>query len=599
MKNSKFAFVALVLASAIAAGSTGCTRKAAENPNHKVLNLALGDDVKSLDPAIAYDSVSLTVVPMAMESLYQYAYLKTPLELEPLLAESMPQVSKDQKTYTIKVRKGVMWQDDAAFPGGKGRELKAGDFIYAWKRMLVPTLQSPGTWLFEGKVAGYNELKDKLSKSREKTEEILAEVIDGLKAVDDYTIRIQLTQPYPQLLHALAMGFGSPMAKEVTEKYGHDGFTERMVGTGPYRLKQLVKGSKIILEKNPTFRGEKYPAVGDEDAKNTGLLAAAGSTLPLTDEVIFHVFKEDQPQWLQFLSGNLDASGIPKDNFSAAIEKGKLKADVAAKGIQLRTAEEAVIWYLNFNMKDKLLGSNANLRKAISRAINREEYIDLFLNGRGVKAMSIVPRTIPGYSGRTELANDYNIAEAKKLLEKAGYPGGKGLPAIRYDLRGSSTTARQQAEFIKKALSEIGVNLQIEINSFPAYLEKEKNGNLQFFMGGWNADYPDAENFLFLLYSKNVSPGPNASNYVNAEFDKLYEKIAVMTPSAERTALIKKAEELVFNEGVWSMMFYPVRYSLSHGWLKNFRPHSQIINDVKYYDIDAVKKGELKGKLKN
>lgn len=248
-------------------------------------------------------------------------------------------------------------------------------------------------------------------------------------------------------------------------------------------------------------------------------------------------------------------------------------------------------------MKDKLVGGNANLRKAISMGINRNEFIEKFLNGRGVKATSIVPRVIAGHTGRTELVNDYNPEKAKELLAKAGYPGGKGLPAIKYDLRGASTTSRQQAEYFQKSLAAIGVNIEVVVNTFPAYLEKEKNGNLQFFTGGWNADFPDAENFLFLLYSKNVAPGPNASNYVNKQFDALYEKVAQMSPSKERNALIKKAEDIAFSDGVWSMMFYPVAYSLSHGWLKNFRPNAQIFNDLKYYDIDVEARKQGKKKL--
>lgn len=576
-------------------GFTACTKRADETG--KVLNFALGDDTKSLDPALAYDSVSLTVMPLALESLFQYKYTKIPLELEPLLAEGMPSVSKDKKTYTISLKKGVMWQDDAAFPGGKGRELKAGDFIYAWKRMLLPEIQSPGTWMFDGKVVGWDDYRKLLTENRAKVAEILERDVEGLKATDDYTIQIKLLQPYPQLLHVLAMGFGAPVAKEVTAKYGQQGLNEHMVGTGPFRLAQYTKGSKIVLEKSPTFRGEMFPADGDADAQASGLLQAAGQKLPFVDKIIFNVIKEDQPAWLQFLKGNLDASGIPKDNFSAAVANGALKPELAQKGISLRKQEEAVIWYLNFNVKDKVVGANPNLRKAISMAINRDEYIEKFLNGRGVKATSIVPRVIAGHTGRAELANDYNIEKAKELLAKAGYPGGKGLPVIKYDLRGASTTARQQAEWIKKSLEVIGVNIEIIVNTFPAYLEKEKNGNLQFFFGGWSADFPDAENFLFLLSSKNVAPGPNASNYTNPAYDKLYEQVAKMSPSKERDALIKKAEDLVFNDGIWSMLFYPVRFSIYHSWLKNYRPNAQILNDLKYVDVDEAKRAELRKKL--
>ncbi len=588
---------ATALVITLALSFTACTRKD-DDITGKLLSLGLSDNVKSLDPAIAYDSVSLQVMPMIMESLFQYRYTKMPLELEPLLAESMPTVSKDKKTYTIKIKKGVMWQDDDAFPNGKGRELKASDFTYAWKRMLLPELQSPGTWIFEGKVAGWDDYKKKLLENREKAAEILQEEVEGMKPIDDHTLEIKLTQPYPQLINVLAMGFGAPVAKEVIAKYGQQGINEKAVGTGPFRLKDFRKDSRIVLEKNPTFRGESYPTEGDEDAKKSGLMAAAGKPMPFVDEIVYSIFKETQPRWLQFLKGNLDVSGVPKDSFDAAIVDGELKPSMKEKGLSLSKGEEAVIWYLNFNMKDKVVGGkNADLRRAIAMAIDRETEIRKFLNGRGVKATSIVPRVLQGHSGRVETVGDYNLEKAKEYLAKAGYPGGKGLPVIKFDLRGGSTDSRQRAEFYKNALAQIGVNIEIVVNTFPAYLEKEKNGNLQFFVGGWSADYPDAENFMFLLYSKNVSPGPNASNYVNKEFDALYEKLAAMSPSPERTALIKKAEEIAFNDAVWSMLYYPIAYDLSYDWVKNFRPNNLVLNQDKYIDVDVEKRRQMRKKL--
>ncbi len=587
----------LLVAFAVILGFSACTHKEDEIQG-KLMSIALLDNVKSLDPAIAYDIVSLEVMPLSMESLFQYKYTKLPLELEPLLAESMPTVSKDKKTYTIKIKKGVLWQDDAAFPNGKGRELKAQDFIYAWKRMLLPEVVSPGTWIFEGKVVGWDAYKKRLVENRPKADEILQEDVAGLKAIDDYTLEVKLLQPYPQLLNVLAMGFGAPVAKEVTAKYGQQGLSERMVGTGPFRLKDFRKDSRVILEKNPTFRGETYPQTGDEDAQKSGLLAAAGKQLPFVDEIVFSIIKETQPRWLQLMKGNLDASTLPKDNFDTAITNGELKPELKAKGMGLSKTEEAVIWYLNFNMKDKIVGgNNSDLRHAIAMAIDRDEEIRKFTNGRGVKAASIVPRVIAGSTGRPDLVGDYNVEKAKEYLAKAGYPGGKGLPPIKYDMRGSSTDLKQQAEFYKNSLAAIGINMEMVVNTFPAYLEKEKNGNLQFFRGGWVADYPDAENFLFLLYSKNISPGPNASNYQNPEFDKVYEKLATMSASPERTALIKKAEDIAFKDGVWSMLYYPILYNIYHGWTKNYRPNELILNQDKYWDVDVMERRELRKKL--
>ena len=249
------------------------------NSTEKVLRLALRDDVKTLDPANSYDSVSLTVLPLALESLYQYSYLKRPLQLEPLLAEGMPSVSKDGLTYTITIKKDVMFQDDPAFPGGKGRELTSSDFIYEWKRLLHPALRSNGSWIFEDKVIGYTEMKQELTKAKkEDWDSILAKPMAGFSAVDKYTIQIKLTKPYPQLLYVLAMGFCAPVAEEVIAKYGQQGINNRMVGTGPYMMKELIRGSRITMVKNPTFRKAYYPAEGDQLAMDKGLLASAEKT---------------------------------------------------------------------------------------------------------------------------------------------------------------------------------------------------------------------------------------------------------------------------------------------------------------------------------
>jgi oligopeptide transport system substrate-binding protein len=517
-----------------------CTKTPVDDPNYKILRYPLSDDAKTLDPAVAYDTISATVLYQSIETLYQYKYFQTPLELEPLLADGMPEISKDKLVYKIKIKQGVRFQDDPAFAEGKGRELKAQDFIYNWQRMLIPALLSGGTWVFVDKVVGF---------------------------------QIKLLKPFPQLLYVLAMNFGAPMAKEVTQKYGHEGLSQNMVGTGPYKLKSYVRGSKIILVKNPNFRGEKYPSDGDPVAKENSLLAYAGRDLPFVHEIQFHVIKEEQPAWLRFQTGELDIGYIPKDNFATAIQASNLSPELVKKGIQLQKSSDPYIYYLVFNLKDPVVGKNKALRKAIARAIDRDYWINLFLNGRAIKATSAV--------------------HLGKLMAEAGYPEGKGLPELKLDLRGSSPTQRQQGEYMAKALAELGIKLKVEANTFPAFLEKQKKGNLQIFFGGWSADYPDAENFMQLLYSKNASPGPNYSSFNNKEYDALYLKLSAMAPSEERTDLIRRAEEIAFNDGVWSMLYYPLRYSLSQGWVKNYRPNSIIFNDLKYLDLDYDKKKAL------
>lgn len=584
----KLLFIAFCLLTLIA-----CSRSD-QDAGKKIVNVPVSDDVNSLDPARAYDSISSSIVALSAESLFQYTYTKVPLELEPLLAEAMPAVSKDQLTYTIKIKKGVRWQKDPAFPEGT-RELKAQDFLYGWKRLLIPVIQSPGTWMFEGKVVGWDDYKKKLLDNKDKLEEMLQADVEGLKALDEHTIQIKLLKPYPQLPFVLAMGFGAPVAKEVTQKYGHENMATRLVGTGPYMLKEYTRGSKVVMVKNPEFRGELYPSHGDDQAKEMGLLAAAGRSMPFLDAIIFHIIKEDQPRWLQFQKGNLDLSGIPKDSFDQAVENGALKPALKAKGIEMYKGENATLSYLSFNMKDSVVGGkNTLLRQAISKAINRDEYIQKFLNGRGVKATSIVPRVVAGNTGRKELPNDYDPEGAKLLLAKAGFPGGKGLPVIRYDLGSSSTTARQTAEYFQKSLEAIGVKTEIIVNTFPAYLKKQADGNLQFFARNWVGDFPDAENFYFLFYSKNAPPGPNTTIYNNPAYDRLYEKVAAMPHSPARLALQKQAEEVIFGDAAIALLNYPLAFSPYFGWLKNYRPNGLIWNQYKYLDVDT--ENRVKGK---
>ena len=572
---------------------TSCTKH--EDTNRKTLDFALGDDTKNLDPAVAYDTVAMDIIPLVAESLYQYKYAKTPLELEPLLADGMPTISADKKTYTVKIKKGVLWQDDPIFPNGKGREVKAEDFFYAWKRLAIPEIQSPGTWIFNEKVAGWDDFKKHLQESKNHLD--LSAPIEGFQVIDNYTLQIKLLRPYPQLLHILAMAYTSPLPKEIFDKYGMFALNEKIIGTGPYKFKLYVAGSRVVLEKNPTFRGEKYPDEVDETARAEGLADGIGKQLPFVEEVTFHIFKEDQPRFLQFRKGNLDVSGIPKDEFSSVVDHGALNKEMAEKGIQFQKLEQASLYYIMFNMKDPILGPNLNLRKAISMAINRDEFNEKFRNGRGIKATSIIPRVVPGYSGRTSLPYDYDVEKAKEYLAKAGFPNGKGLPVLKFDLRGMATNYRLQAEFIKIALEKIGIKMEVVMNTFPGYLEKERNGNLQFLLTVWDSDYPDPENFLSLLKSKNASPGPNIANYKNAKFDALVEKISLLSHSPERTKLIQEAEEEFYKDLPWAPMFYPLAFSVGHGWVKNFRPNIQITNHMKYFDVDLELKKKLKANL--
>ncbi len=576
---------------------TGCTKRSCGDGRSQVYCGAHADDMKSIDPAQAYDAISWDVIPQIYEALYQYSYLSSPYQLEPLLADGMPKFSKDELTVTVAIKKGVKFADDPAFKStqGKGRELTARDFILQIKRMAHPVIQSPGWPFLEGKIVGINAFADKLKKApREQLwATLLKEEISGLKALDDHTLEIKLTKKYPQLLYVLAMPFISAVAQEAVETYqDKDGnLVDKAVGTGPFRLAEWKRGNKITLERNLSFRGEPYPKDAAPEFLSQGLTADSGKPMPFLDRVELNVIKEQQPAWLKFLNFELDRMGIPKDNFSQAMMNQKeLSPDLQKKDIRLSVEQGMVFFYVSFNMKDKIVGTNKALRQAISSVLNRDRFIELFSNNRWIKASSALPPGVPGKPENQKLKYDYNIAKAKELLVKAGYPEGKGLPVLNFDMRGASSEQRQMGDFLTQAFAEAGMRLNVIYNTFPAYLEKAKQGNLQISMGGWGMDYPDPENAFQLLYGPNKAPGPNEANYDSAEFNKMYEQMAAMQPGVERTKLIQKMEDHIQEETPWALMYYRTTYSLTQGWLKNFRSSELILNQYKYYRIDNEQK---------
>lgn len=579
---------------------SGCTKKG-DDGNLQVYHGSLPDDIKTLDPANAYDTVSLDALPSIYETLYQYSYLSETYKIVPLLAADMPKYSADRLTVTIPIRQGIHFQDDASFKDsqGKGRELVAQDFVYAFKRLALPSLQSQGWWIFDGKVVGITPFHDKLVKAaKADIPKIFDEEIEGLKALDKYTLQIKLIKPYPQLLYILSMTFTAPVPQEAVKAYADENgnLTEHPVGTGPFVLKSWDRARKIVLDKNPNFHPDFYPTEGSNDARQKGLLTDAGKTLPFLDQISLDIIKEEQPRWLNFMKGNEDQMGIPKDNFNQAItNQVNLAPELAQKGIRLNIEPSVSFFYISFNMKDKLVGGNKFLRQAMSAAINRDEWIDTFTNGRGRKMLTALPQGILDRPKNPKIKYDYNIQLAKELMKKAGYPEGQGLPVINFDLRGADSLSRQLGEFFQKQFAAIGIKLNVILNTFPAYLEKAKQGNLQVSYGGWSMDYPDAENVYQLLYGPNKAPGPNESNYDNPEMNKLYDQMAIMESSPQREVIVQKMDDILQEECPWALGYDATSYTVSQPWLENFRSNEIILNKYKYLKINQ----EVKKRYKN
>ena len=591
MANFKpLAWISTALAITLALTTTSCTRKSKEGEN--TLNAVIRANIKGLDPIYASDTYSNSVVSHIYETLVHYHYLKRPLQLQALVAENLPEVTKDGLTHTFKIRKGILFHDDPAFPEGKGRELVANDFIYAWKRLMNPTNASDGAWIFEGRVAGLDKWRKDLSSGKGTFDS----PIEGFSAPDDHTLIIKLTKPYYQLHYVLAMGYASAVPKEAVEKYGKE-FLNHPVGTGPFKFESWIRNSKVVLTKNPTWAGHTYPTEGEEGDEAKGLLADAGKKLPFVDKLVFHEIVEDQPAWLKFQKGQLDIMAIPKDNFDSAVVNNEISGDMEKKGMKLEVTVEPDVTYTAFNMLDPLVGKNDNLRKAISLALDTPTSIEKFYNGRAVTAHSPIPPGVDAYDPKFENPyKSHNLDKAKEFLSKAGYPEGKNLPPLTFTTTNSSTAA-QMAEFFKLNLEKIGVKVKIETSSWPQFTEKIRDKKAQIWGIAWLADYPDAENFLQLLYGKNVSPGPNGSNFVNKEFDKLYEKAALMPPGEERTKIYQRMRDIVVEKSPWVPGVHRLGYRMYHGWLKNFKTHAIVNDTFKYLRVDLKAQKESKAKL--
>lgn len=568
---------------------SGCTKKNIEK--EKTLNLLVSSQVKGLDPVFADDRYSSNEVGRVYEGLLEYHYLKRPYTLVPNLAESLPEVSSDGLTYTFKIRKGVLFHDDKAFKDGVGRELVADDFVYSLKRLADPKLQSTGWWVLDGKIKGLNEWRDKFA---DKASVDYSEEISGIKALDRYTLQFQLARPYPQFLYALAMPFTFVVAKEVVEHYNKE-FLNHPVGTGAFVLPVFTQSNKIVYSRNKKYRTKLFPAEASEEF--TSMLTDAGKQLPLVDKVIVNIIIETQPGWLNLKKGNVDYMGVPKDNFGSAVLPGnKISDDLAKKSMELILAPSLDVTHTSFNHDLKLF-HNKKLRQAMYLAMDVNKSNELFYNNTAIPAESIVPPGIAGYiKGYKNPYRGPDLEKAKKLLAEAGYPGGKGLPEITYDCP-SSTVSRQIGEYFKKEMEQIGINIKVVTNTWPELQNKVNKRSIMIYGMAWGADYPDAENFLQLLYGPNRSPGPNGSGYNNDEFNRLYKSASVMQDSPERTALYEKMYRMAAEEVPMMYGVHRQSYVIKQGWLKNYIATDFEIGQAAYLNIDMEQKKEMIGKM--
>ena len=525
------------------------------------------------------------------------------------------------------------------FPATGTRELTADDFVYQIKRLAHPRLHSPVLELMGDYIVGLKDLHTKLAADEKQRNadgkggawiDLRDYPMEGVEVVDRYTYRIHIKGTYPQFPYWLAMPFFAPVPVEADRFFAQPGMAERNltldwwpIGTGPYMLQENDPNARMTLVRNPNFRGETYPCEGEAGDRAQGLLDDCGKPIPFVDKVVFTREKESIPYWNKFLQGYYDASGVSSDNFDQAVQMGgqgdvALSDEMAEKGIKLNTSVAPTVMYMGFNMLDPVVGGGSErarkLRLAISIAIDQEEFISVFQNGRGVPAMHPIPPGIAGYrddeAGINHEVYDWvdgkprrkPVEEARRLLAEAGYPSGRdaktGEPlVVNLDTTGSGMGDKSTVDWLTKQFRKLDVQLVVRATDYNRFQDKIRKGNAQLFYWGWNADYPDPENFLFLLYgaqSKVKNQGENAANYENPEYDRLFERMKAMPDSPERQAIIERMLAILQHDSPWVWGFYEKAYTLQHGWLYNRKPGKIIRNTLKYQRVDVAAREKMR-----
>jgi len=522
------------------------------------------------------------------------------------------------------------------FPETGTREVVAADFVHQIKRLAHPRLQSPILGKMANYIVGLGPLSERLreqakSLPRDAFIDLESHAIEGVTVVDRHTFRIRLKGKYPQFVYWLAMPFFSPMPPEADRFYAQPGLAKKNIsldwyplGSGPYMLSEHDPNRRMVLTRNPHYAGEVYPSEGAPGDREAGLLDDAGRPLPLAPRIVFTLEKEQIPYWNKFLQGWFDSSGISSDAFDQAVQMNEsgdigISDEMAARGIRLQTSVATSVFYAGFNWNDPVVGSGGKagpvererarkLRHAISLAIDQEEFISIFRNGRAIAAQGPIAPGIIGFREGEAGLNRYMydwvdgeprrkpLSEAKRLLAEAGYPDGRdaktGQPLVLYlDTTAGGPGARSRIEWYVRQLQKIDIQLVPRLTDWNRFQDKLRQGNVQMFFLGWNADYPDPENFLFLLYGpegKVGRDGNNSANYSNPEYDRLFEQMKGMDDGPARQQVIDRMVEILRHDAPWVWGLHPVDYTLRHGWLLNSKPNSMAQNELKFHRVDGT-----------
>ncbi len=589
------AALALALLAALAPA-----RAAGEADAPKVLRYSFRIAETGFDPAQISDLYSRTIAANLFDALYQWEFLARPVRMRPCTAAAMPEVSDDFRTYTVRLRPGIHFADDPVFKGRK-RELVAADYVYALKRHFDPRWKSPSySTLNDTRMLGLDALRAEALAGKPFDYD---REVEGLRALDRYTIQFRLAQPNPRFAQTLVDGaVVGAVAREVVEAYG-DRIMEHPVGTGPFRLARWKRSSLIVLEKNPDYRDEFY----DEQAPADDPLAVAAATrlkgrkLPMVDRVEVSIVEENQPRWLAFLNGEHDVlEQVPEDFTYVAIPNNVLAPNLARRGIQALRYARSDVSLSYFGMENPVVGGytpeRVALRRAIAMAVNQDEEIRIVRRGQAIPAQSPIAPGVWGYDPafRSEMG-EFSRARAQALLDLHGYvdrdgdgwrdrPDGQPL-VIEYATQ-PDDFSRQLITQWKKNMDAIRVRIEFRTAKWPENLKASRAGKLMMWGVGWSAG-PDGEGFLSLGYGPSKGQS-NHARFELAEFDRLYELQKRLPDGPERLAAMTKAKELMVAYMPYKAHVHRIWTDLAQPWVVGYHRNVFLREFWKFVDIDTA-----------
>ena len=593
---------ALAVAGLLAAASL----ESAAADMRKVVRTAFKSAESKLDPQAESDEASGTINDHIFDALLEYDFLARPAKLRPRTAVALPEVNADGTVYTLRIKPGIFFTPDPAFRAAK-RELTAQDYAYSIRRLYDPKLKSQWLFLVEGKIKGADAV---MAEARKTNRYDYDKPIEGLRALDRYTLRIELSATDYGFPYVLAMPATSAVAREVAEFYGED-FHSHPVGTGPYVLKSWTRGSKMVLEANPGFREVYFEGESGDDARSQEIAARLkGKRLPIVGRFEIYIIDEDQPRWLAFLNGEHEyIRPVPEDFAQVAIPGGVVAPNLKKKGITSTPDEIAYVTYTTFNLQADIDGKRNDvggytpervaLRRAIAMAYRIDDQIALLDKHQSARAYSPLPPGVAGYDPKfVSPTLEYNPAKAKALLDMFGFidrdgdgyrENPDGSPLVFDHAWYPRQRERQRNQLWKSSMDDIGIRVTFDkVEKLPELRKQARFGKVQSMSYGWIADYPDGENFLQLMSRGSIGQA-NYAMFDLPEYNELYERAKRLPDGPERNAIYAKMVKLICVYVPWMVETYKQETILMHPWLLNYKKHPFAHEPWRYLDIDLAR----------